>query len=238
MKRILIIFAVLSLISCKKEEVMLPKSNVSVMTEMYDHSPIYMFFREERKDTLAEINTKNKIGTTNWVFNIDKRLPLHAIIPSIAELQLKKKDGMHKKEGTINVFSYADSLKQNLAFFPFTDVRYFYDKDFSKFYIKDNAELYMSYNNFTINFKKNGKVTVDGHAIEKEELVSYIKDFSDFMSDGKPTILHLNFDKYLTFNDYIQNKLMLWQITSENIQFSSYEFIYDETKLPECGCEL
>ena len=238
MNKILISILFLSLFSCKQEEVMLPKSNVSAITEIYDHSPIYMFYREEGKDTLAEVNTKNKIGTTNWVFNIDKRLPLHAIIPEIALLQEKKKTGMHKKDGTTNVFSYADSLHQNLAFLPFTDVKYFYDKDFSKFYIKDNAELYKNFNPFTINFKKNGKVTVDGHEIDKKELVAYLKDFSDFMSNGKPTILHLNFDKYLTYGDYIQNKLLLWQITSENVQFSSYEFIYDETKLPECGCEL
>lgn len=238
MKKYIVLLATLILFSCKQEEVQLPKSNVSVMTEIYDHSPIYMFYREEGEDTLAEINAKNRIGSTNWIFNIDKRLPLHAIIPEIYKLQEKKKDGMHKKDGTINVYSYADSLNQNLAFLPFNDVRYFYDKDFSKFYIKDHAELYMAYNNYTINFKKNGKVTVDGHAIEKEELASYIKDFSDFMSDGKPTILHLNFDKYLTFDDYIQNKILLWKITSENLQISSYEFIYDETKLPDCGCEL
>ena len=228
----------ISLISCKEENVQLPKSNVSVMTEIYDHSPIYMFYRESENDTLAEINTKNKIGTTNWIFNVDKRLPIHAIIPEISKLQHKKKNGMHKKEGTINVFSYADSLHKNLAFLPFTDVKYFYDKDFSKFYIKDHAELYMAYNNLTVNFKKSGEVTVDGHKIEREELADYLKEFSEFMSDGRKTILHLNFDKYLTYNDYIQNKLFLWQITSEVIQLSSYEFIYDETKLPDCGCEL
>ena len=238
MNKLIISILFLSLFSCKQEDVQLAKADVSVMTDVQDHSPVYMFFRENEKDTVVEVNRNNTIGTTNWIFNIDKRLPLHALIPDLAKLQDKKKNGMHKKEGTINVFSYADSLHQNLAFLPFDDVRFFYDKDFSKFYIKDHAELYMSYDNFTINFKKNGKVTVDGHAIDKDELVSYIQDFSEFMSDGKPIILHLNFDKHLTFNDYIQNKLMLWKITSDKIQFSSYEFIYDETKLPECGCEL
>ena len=58
------------------------------------------------------------------------------------------------------------------------------------------------------------------------------------MNDGKPTILHLNFDKHLIFNDYLQNKLMMWRITSNFVQISSYEFIYDESKLPDCGCEL
>lgn len=238
MNKILISILFLSLFSCKQEEVLLPKSNVSAITEIYDHSPIYMFYREEGKDTLAEVNTKNKIGTTNWIFNIDRRLPLHAVIPEIANLQDKKKNGMHKKEGTINVFSYADSLHQNLAFLPFTDVQYFYDTEFSKFFIKKKAELYMPYNNFTINFRKDNTITIDGHEIDREELAPYIQDFSDFMSEGKNTILHLNFDKHLTFNEYLQNKLMLWKITSDRIQISSFEFIYDETKLPECGCEL
>lgn len=238
MNKYIVLAATLSLFSCKQEDVQLAKADVSVLTDIQDHSPIYLFFREKEKDTVAEINRNNTIGTTNWIFNIDKRLPLHAIIPDLIKLQDKKKNGMHKKEGTINVFSYADSLHQNLAFLPFTDVQYFYDSEFSKFFIKKKAELYMPYNNFTINFRKDNTITIDGHEIDREELAPYIQDFSDFMSEGKNTILHLNFDKHLTFNQYLQNKLMLWKITSERIQISSYEFIYDETKLPECGCEL
>ena len=156
MKKLIVLVGITLFISCKKEDVQLPKANATVIKEIYDHSPIYMFFRAEGNDTLTEVNKKNSISTTNWIYNIDKRLPLHAIIPQIKELQYKKKNASHKKEGAIDVFSYADSVGNNLAFLPFTDVKYLYDDKFSKFYIKEHAELYMNYNNFTINFNKNG----------------------------------------------------------------------------------
>lgn len=238
MRKLSLVILVLLFISCKKEDVQLPKTNASVMTEILDHSPIYMFFRVEDNDTIAEVNAKNSISTTNWIFNIDKRLPLDLVIPEVKYLQKKKKQASHKNEAAINVFSYADSTKQNLAFLPFTEVQYKYDNNFSKFYIKEHADLYSAYNNLTINFNHENKITVDGNDISREELVDFIKDFSDFMSDGKITIIHLNFDKRLSFDHYIQDKILAWQLTSNMIQLSSYEFIYDLDKLPECGCKL
>ncbi len=50
-----------------------------------------MFFDlKNEKDTLVEVNKKNSISSTNWVFNIDKRLPLKLVIPEVMKLQEKK----------------------------------------------------------------------------------------------------------------------------------------------------
>jgi hypothetical protein len=54
-------------------------------------SPIYIFL-EQRKDTLAEVNRKNSIISTNWILNVDKRLPLRLVIPEIMKLQQKKRE--------------------------------------------------------------------------------------------------------------------------------------------------
>ena len=100
MKKIsLILVAYLSIVSCNKEDVQLPKADVSVMKELTDHSPIYMFYEN---DSIADVNKNNSISTTNWVFNIDKRLPLEIVIPEVMILQYKKKNSSHKKEGAIN----------------------------------------------------------------------------------------------------------------------------------------
>jgi hypothetical protein len=238
MKKISLLVVLFFVISCKKEDVQLAKVNVSITKEITDHSAIYIFFDADEKDTVARVNKNNSINTTNWVFNIDKRLSLDLVIPEVMKLQDKKKKSSHTKEGAINVISYADSIGGNLAFLPFTDVQYKFDKDFSKFFIKEHADAYMSYHNLTINFDKDNKITVDGNDIEREEFIVFIKDFIDFTSDGKTTILHLNFDKHLTFDQYVQDKILAWQLTSDLIQLSSYEFIYDVSKLPECGCKL
>ena len=44
---------VLILFSCgKKEDVLLPKSNITIVKEVQDLSPIYIFFKIEGKDTI------------------------------------------------------------------------------------------------------------------------------------------------------------------------------------------
>lgn len=225
-------------VSCKKQEVQLPKNDISVMTEILDHSPVYLFFKVEGNDTIVDVNKNNTISSTNWVFNIDKRLPLDKVIPEIKKLQAKKEGSSHKKENRINVFSYADSLHQNLAFLPFADVQFLYDNQFSKFFIKEKTDVYKEYNNLYVNFKKDNNITVDGNDIEREELVSFLKEFSEITAEGKQTIIHLNFEKQLLFDDYIQNKLLIWQVTSDKVQISTYEFIYDITKIPDCNCKL
>ena len=80
-------------LSCgNKEEILLPKSNVTLVANVQDHSPIYIFFRTKGKDTLVEVNRKNSIISTNWIFNIDKRLPLRLVIPEVMKLQEKKRN--------------------------------------------------------------------------------------------------------------------------------------------------
>ena len=238
MKKLLFISTIFLFISCKKQDVQLPKSNKTVLKDIQDHSPVYMFFKVTEKDTIVDVNRQNTISTTNWVFNIDKRLPLKLVIPEVMKLQEKKKNSSHKKEDAIDVFSYADSIGKNLAFLPFTNVTYTYDNEFSKFYIIDNSKIYIGFQNFSINFNKENKITVDGNNVNRDEFVDFIKDYVPFVSQGKMALLHVNFEVNLTYEQYIQNKIMLNEVISDNIAFSPIEFIYDTKKLPECGCKL
>jgi len=70
------------------------------------------------------VNRKNSIVSTNWIFNIDKRLPLRLIVPELIKLQAKKDGSMHKNEAAENYFSYANDVKKTMAFLPFTKVKY------------------------------------------------------------------------------------------------------------------
>ena len=238
MKKIIALVALIGLFSGNKEEVLLPQETISVMKEITDHSPIYMFFRteensanKEQLDTIVEVNRKNSIASTNWVFNIDKRLPLKLVIPEVMMLQEKKKGSSHAKAGMMNVFTYSDSIAKNLAFFPFTDVQFKYGKHFSKSFIKKNAQHFANNHNFTVNFKKDNTITIDEIEVPREKFIAFVKQFADFTTDGKMITLHLNFDNRLTYNQYIQNKILAWRATRSDIQLSSIEFVYDEKEL-------
>ncbi|MEN2412548.1 hypothetical protein [Flavobacterium mesophilum] len=180
------------LFSCgNKKDVLLPKSNVTIVKDVQDHSPIYIFFKVEGKDTIADVNRKNSIISTNWIFNIDKRLPLKLVVPEVMKLQEKKRgDSAHKNENAQNYYSYADSIGKNLAFLPFTKV--FYKMEKPKFGV-------------LVYFRKDNIILVKGIPVKKDELQRYL----DQMDSDKPNKYMFCFDKNLEYDSYIKNKIFI-----------------------------
>ncbi len=204
MKKYTIIFLFI-LFSCgNKEDILLPKSDVTIVSDVKDHSPIYIFFRTKGKDTLAEVNRKNSIISTSWILNIDKRLPLRLVIPEIMKLQEKKRgDSAHKNELAQNYYSYADSIGKNMAFLPFTMV----------FYKMEKPKL-----GVIVYFDKNNLILVDGEEIVKEDLEKYIKQ------NCSNNDVFYCFDRNMTFDNYINLKIFV-----KNIEWKfiiNQEFIY------------
>ena len=198
------------LLSCgNKEGILLPKSNVTIVSDVVDHSPIYIFFRTNGKDTLAEVNRKNSIITTNWILNIDKRLPLRLVIPEVMKLQEKKRNEVaHKNELAENYYSYADSIGKNMAFLPFTKVYYTIGKP--------------AVGDMIIRFKKETDlVWVDAKEIQKKELVGYVYSIDPI----KQSRIFLVFDKNMSYGEYIQTKILVRKFDSYNDEVPK-EFIY------------
>lgn len=197
MKYFIILF-VFVLFSCEeKKDVLLPKSNISIVTDVQDHSPIYIFFKTEGKDTIAEVNRKNSIISTNWIFNIDKRLPLKLVIPEVVKLQEKKRaDSAHKNEKAQNYYSYADSVGKNLAFLPFTKVYYKTEKS------TENDKVILRFR------KRNNMVSIGNTAIPKSEFLNFINRI-DYSAKTKIVLL---FDKDMSYEEYIQNKILIQKL--------------------------
>ena len=201
---LIVLFA---LFSCgNKEDVLLPKAAVTIVKNVDDLSPIYIFFRTKGKDTLAEVNRKNSIISTNWILNVDKRLPLRLVIPEIMKLQQKKREEKaHKNEKAENYYSYADTIGKNLAFIPFTDVYYKMERPIGT----------------VIFFNKNNEILIENQVFKKEKLQDLIK--TNLSKDSTTTFL-FTFDKDLSFGSYLQNKIY---IESLKVQMkSNREFIY------------
>lgn len=206
------LIVILFLISCgNKEDILLPKSGTTVISDVQDHSPIYIFFRINEKDTLAEVNRKNSIITTNWILNIDKRLPLKLVIPEVMKLQDKKrKEKAHQNEKAENYYSYADSIGKNMAFIPFTKVHYTIGKPKN--------------NDFVISFKKaNDLVWLNGRAVKKSDL---LQEIFSIRFINKPRIV-IQFDRDMSYGDYIQNKILIRKFDLYSVNpIAPIEFIY------------
>ena len=199
------------LFSCEeKKDVLLPKSNISIVKNVEDLSPIYIFFKTEGKDTIAEVNRKNSIISTNWIFNVDKRLPLKLVIPEVIKLQEKKRgEKAHKNEKAENYYSYADSVGKNLAFLPFTKVYYKMEKP--------NKE------NFVFYFRKGKKQVLMGNKeIEISKILQY---FYSIKFERVPDVVFL-FDKNMSYEEYIQHKILVQKYVSYNLDKLPVEFIF------------
>ena len=236
MKKLAILCSLLFLISCTNKEIKIPTLAIKGLQEIQNHSQVWMFFKVENNDTIAEVNRKNTISTTHWIFNIDKKLPLKALIPSIINLQDKHANGIHSKEGMHNYFSYSDTISKKLTFFEFDNTLFKTDSVLSKYYIKTNSETYKNYNNINLTFNPNNSWINDAK-MENGEFETTLIEFIDFSSEGKQTMLHLNFNRNLTYQDYLFYRTQLQTLVAPHLLINNMEFIFDPNKVPDCGCE-
>ncbi|RED26682.1 hypothetical protein BD847_0604 [Flavobacterium cutihirudinis] len=199
------------LFSCgKKEDVLLPKSNITIVKDVQDLSPIYIFFKVDGKDTIADLNRKSAIISTNWIFNIDKRLPLKLVVPQVIKMQEKKRaDSAHKNENAQDYYSYADSIGKNLAFLPFTKVYYKMEKP---------AKV-----NFVVYFRKGKKQVFMGN--KEIKIAEILKYFYSIKFEKVPDLVFV-FDKNMSYEEYIQYKIELQKHVTHNLDRLPVEFIF------------
>jgi hypothetical protein len=215
MKQYTLIFLFI-LFSCgNKEDILLPKSNLTIVSDVKDHSPIYIFFRTQGKDTVAEVNRNNSISSTNWILNIDKRLPLRLVIPEVMKLQEKKRNSAHKSDKAENYYSYADSIGKNMAFLSFTKVVYKMEKP--EFGHK-------------VFFDKQNKINIIDLFSMKNVLVKKqnLQEYLNGLPSDKPIKFIFCFAKDLSFGKYIEDEILIQSLKFPFpvLNLSYEEFVY------------
>ena len=236
MKKLLTFLTTLFLVGCTQQELKIPTLNILGLQELHNHSQVWLFFETEGNDTIARVNRKNTISTTHWIYNIDKRLPLKAIIATITKLKYKHANGVHSKEGMHNYFSYSDTISKKLTFFEFDATEFKTDSILSKYYLKTNSDTYQKFNNISITFNPNN-TWINDAKMENGEFKETLLDFIDFSSEGKQTMLHLNFNEDLLYQDYLYFSTMMATLKAPHLLINNLEFIFNPTKVPDCGCE-
>lgn len=193
----------MALISCKnKKEIQLPKATFSVLTAVEDHSPIYLFFEKKGLDTLVEVNRKNAISSTHWIFSVDKRLPLRLVIPQLQWLQAKKASSAHKSETAQNYFAYANDSLKALAFTAFTNTTY---QLVSKPKLPINQLLWVT---------KSGKLQWQGSLVSYKQLA--------LQSQSKPNPIQLAFDGSISFETYLATKINLERLLASQLMTTEW----------------
>lgn len=207
-------------VGCDKKSVKLPVLNVKgIQDTIYDNSQIWIFFQLKNKDTITKLNRNNTISTTNWIFNIDKRLSLQQVVPKLKKMiEKREKPSLHPKDiNDSNYFSYVDTVSNALSLIPFEVIHYKMYTPLDKTSLNKNDSLSK---HLFINYLSNG-ISVNDSLIS----ISQINDYITNKRDTEKLKLHLSFDKNLTYQNYIHLKALLQNINNDSIQIDTNEYI-------------
>ena len=227
MKHLFLLISLFLVFSCRKDKVIvLPEIKHSIISEINDVSPAYLFFDVTQKDSV-ELNRKNLISTTNWLLNIDKRLTLKQVVPHIKYLQEKKNNSSHKNEHAKNYFTCHDINKKNLGFIEFTEIRYHLES--SENYVTNISGLNNSQNIKSISFSPNEAISIISPnskpfvvITREDELLNDLKTL-----DTLECTVYLNFNERLTFQEYINIKSTLSKADFIKLKISNEEFLHN-----------
>jgi len=222
--------------ACQVEQVELAQLDQSENLEIKDYSPVYLYFRTIEIDTLVEVNEKDTISSTYWVFHVDKRFLLKQVVDEINKLQNIKEKTRNQPEASKTFYCFMNSKIKGLSYLDFTPIKYSYPNYFSTKYIKENPDYHSHFDNFTIHFKSNNQITINGFDMPILEMESYIKESLVLSNSTKKAIVYLNFNNNLSFENY----LFFWQkikrFDANLIELSPVHFVYDSEEIADCGC--
>lgn len=212
-KRIFFLMGLVLLCQCSDKEVLLPVIAEGGIPETQNHSSIWIFYDPSGQDSKAVLNKNNKLINTNWIFNIDRRLTMKDVIPLLQAMQSdRNKDSMHKKEGMINFFSYADSKNERISLLKFPQINFVPMDDIGGSVPLPDSESNTSEMDSTTCLVTvriyDDHLRVDGKSYDPEE-ISEIQSVPGACEGGKTELFRLMYDEEISFQSYLQTKVFL-----------------------------
>jgi NADH dehydrogenase/NADH:ubiquinone oxidoreductase subunit G len=206
-----------SFLSCTNKEVLLPKIEIDGISEIQNHSSIWIFYKVKDNDTMAILNKNNKILNTHWIFNIDRRLTMGQIIPFLTAMQKNKnKDSMHKKEGMLNYFSYANTKDKSISLVNFNPTSYIFSNPEVEEKIMEKGIKIIEID------LQNSELYLDNSIIKMNEIMAKIKEIQ-----SKDSLNPIKFIFKYTQNTSYQNYLSVkTYLNATSIPVDSKEYVY------------
>ncbi len=218
LNRSLAFSCLLLLVSCAQKEVQLPAIDVSGIREVRNHSGIWIFMEIRKGDTLAVLNKNNKLLNTNWIFHIDKRLRMKHIAPLMQDLMDdRNKESMHKKEGMLNYFSYADSSVNAMSLAPFSTTEYSYAEHIDEILGLPEERPCL----FAAEVKE-GAIQIGEVSVNLNELEKDLPPLLSCPGSHVPE-LRLVYSENISYQDYLQVRVRL---TALGIGTDPVEYLY------------
>ena len=213
-KTIYLIIILATLISCNKKKLELPLIPVGGISNITNHSEIWVFYNVEKEKNKANINKNNIISTTNWIINIDKKLQMKEVVPAIQLIKAKReKKTPHSAEGVSDYLSYANNKDKNISLFKIDSIQYL---SLDKISSDDLAIHYKSDNNIIFREKN---ISINN----KEILIDSLKLENFTIINSKR--VHVFFEENITYQSYLEKRVKLSQIAKGKIIVDGTEYM-------------
>jgi len=203
---------------CQKKEVQLPLIDLPGISEIQNHSSIWVFMETKNGEIIANLNKGNKILNTHWIYNIDRRLPMKEVVPVLIAMQENKnKDSMHKKEGMKSYFSYADTKSNSISLLLFGQTNFISDTEAPnvlKEFRKNTCTAIIEF--------IDDEIKLDGKRQTLTNLKSNLKKAQQCTDEEKPRVI-LMFDKDTSYQNYLEQKVYLH---ANDIQCDAAEYFH------------
>lgn len=213
--QILILVSFIFIFSCNKKPVQLPLIDIPGLSEIQNHSSIWIFLESVDGNMTAKLNKNNKILNTHWIFNIDRRLTMDQVIPILIEMQENRnKDSMHKKEGMKNYFSYADTATEKISLTPFPQTTFEQVDRNDIHYVQEPCAIILEIYGDRIKF--------NNEVFQLNSLASILLNMNTCDQKEDLKIL-LAYDEATSFQDYLRTKTFLLY---NEFKCSAIEYVY------------
>lgn len=222
-KKIVIVLLLLAgFTACKKQEIQLPLINSPGLSEIQNHSSIWIFRDSTNAGIVPRLNKNNKIINTHWIYNIDKRLPMKDVLPLLIKMQENKnKPSMHKKGDMESYFSYADLSGKKISLLPFSQT------NFSIVDMENLPDELSSAEKDIVILKLRGKsLEINNQILARDsigEILNRIQRSSKAgKTDYKEPVFILQYSGETCYQDYLSLKALL---NENEINTSSTEYL-------------
>jgi len=214
-KKILFIFLLFSaLISCNKKSVELPLIPVTGKTNISNHSQIWVFINYDENKIKANVNKKNIISSTNWIINMDKRLPMNEVIPVLEMIKAQRdRKSPHSSDEMKTYLSYSNTKDKNISLYPVDSLHFLvldkvgYDDLLSHY--KSDTNIYLFEKSFNLN----------------DETFQYHFFNEDFLRKLPNKPIHFFLDGNMSYQVYLEKRLLLNKFISDVIPIDKTEYM-------------
>jgi len=220
------------LTACHKPEMKLPINDNPGLTGINDISQIYIFFKIQNGDTLADLHDGQTITTTHWVTHIDRRLPMKTLITPLQYLYKKRhKKSIHSKPGTKLYLSHVDTLNKQLVVTDFTRMQihspFYTSYDFVQKYparYRNRKVLHVDIKPDSIYLDTMAFVFPQG----KAEMITYLHHLAQ---ENTPRELMINADYRIDYGRFNDAYSFLALADSSLFRIQSSLFLYNPQEL-------